>query len=235
MARLHSRELLRRAAAGTLVPWLGGAVAAELAGAELKRSIEEPLDATPLQLWYDAPASRWTEALPIGNGRLGAMVFGGVDVERLQLNEDTLWTGGPHCYDHPGAAEALPELRELLFAGKQAEAEALAAERFMSIPIRQRAYQPLGDLRLEFSGHHAPSDYRRTLDLDTAIVTTTYLADGLRFAREAFASHPDRSIVLRLTSDRPGRLEFCAALTSPQSDVEVNPFSASTTGGGSSS
>ncbi|BBO34691.1 hypothetical protein PLANPX_4303 [Lacipirellula parvula] len=175
-----------------------------------------------LALWYDAPAERWTEALPIGNGRLGAMIFGGVAEERLQLNEDTLWTGGPHCYDHPGAAEALPELRRLLFAGRQREAEALAMERFMSIPLRQRAYQPLGDLKLTFPVHGKAVNYRRQLDLDAAIATTEYEADGFRYRREIFASAPARAIVVRLSSNRAGQLSFNAALDSPQTDLEFS-------------
>ena len=112
-------------------------------------------------LWYDRPAEKWTEALPVGNGRLGAMVFGGTDEERIQFNEDTLWTGGPRDYTHPDASEYLPVIRKLLFEGKQKEAEALAMERFMSVPLRQFAYQPFGDLRLHFPGHDRPAAYRR--------------------------------------------------------------------------
>lgn len=173
-----------------------------------------------LALWYDAPAERWTEALPIGNGRLGAMVFGGVAEERFQLNEDTLWTGGPHCYDHPGAADALPQLRELLFAGRQREAEALAMERFMSVPLRQRAYQPLGDLQLKFPGHANPVNYRRELDLDAAIATTEYEIDGVHYQRKIFASHPARAIIVHLACNLPGRLSFAASLNSPQTDLQ---------------
>ncbi|MBA4105943.1 MAG: alpha-L-fucosidase [Pirellula sp.] len=221
MRRVDRRQLLRVAAGGLACPWqslLGWgtpAAAAETAKPDAKSPAEL------LQLWYDVPANRWTEALPIGNGRLGAMIFGGVAAERLQLNEDTLWTGGPRSYDHPGAAEVLPLLRELLFAGKQQEAEALAAERFMSIPIRQRAYQPLGDLHLEFSGHDGAQNYRRALDLETALAAVSYTANGIRFTREAFASHPDRAIVVRLSCDRAGELKFAASLSSPQSDVQV--------------
>jgi alpha-L-fucosidase 2 len=222
MRRIDRRQLLRVAAGGLACPWqsLAGwttrAIATETAESNAQSSVNL------LKLWYDAPANRWTEALPIGNGRLGAMIFGGVTAERLQLNEDTLWTGGPRSYDHPGAAEALPLLRELLFAGKQKEAEALAAERFMSIPIRQRAYQPLGDLHLEFPGHDNAQDYRRSLDLDAAVAAVSYKANGVRFARQAFASHPDRAIVVRLACDRAGKLEFAASLSSPQSEVQVS-------------
>ena len=125
--------------------------------------------AWPLAAWYREPARQWVEALPIGNGRLGAMVFGGVDEERIQFNDDTLWTGGPHEYQHPGAAKFLPQIRELLAAGKQRDAENLAGKEFMSEPLHQMAYQPFGDIRLHFPGHEAAADYRRDLDLDTAV------------------------------------------------------------------
>src|ERR1051325_11322548 len=103
-------------------------------------------------LWYDKPANIWTDALPVGNGRLGAMVFGGPAHERIQFNESTVWTGEPHDYAHHGAYQYLAPIRELLWAGKQKEAEALAMREFMSVPLRQKAYQALGDLEIEFPG-----------------------------------------------------------------------------------
>src|SRR5436305_3005518 len=123
---------------------------------------------SPLTLWYRQPAGQWVEALPAGNGRLGAMVFGGVDHERIQFNESTVWTGEPHDYSHHGASRFLPEIRNLLFEGKQAEAENLATREFMSVPLRQKAYQAFGDILLDFP-HSGPTDYRRSLDLDSAI------------------------------------------------------------------
>ena len=111
---------------------------------------------SPLTLWYDEPAERWVEALPVGNGRLGAMVFGRVTQERIQINEDTLWTGQPQDYQHAGAKALLPEIRRLLFAGEQREAEKLAMQHFMSSPLRQEAYQPFADLILTFPGHTTP-------------------------------------------------------------------------------
>ena len=125
----------------------------------------------PMVLWYDGPAGKWVEANPLGNGRLGATVFGQAENERIQLNEDTLWFGEPHDYAHPGAAACLPELRRLLFEGKQREAERLASERFMSVPLRQAPYQPCAEIRLAFPGHGEPSAYRRHLDLDQAVAT----------------------------------------------------------------
>ena len=174
-----------------------------------------------LKLWYDEPAKEWTAALPIGNGRLGAMVFGGTAEDRYQLNEDSLWCGKPHDYAHDGAAQYLSQIRQLLFEGKQKEAEQLAMEHFMSVPLGQMPYQPFGDLRLTFPGHDKVEDYRRELDLDTAIATTTYRVNGVTYTRQAFASYPDQVIVIRLECDQPGALGFTATLTSPNQDVQT--------------
>ncbi|MCU0915165.1 MAG: glycoside hydrolase family 95 protein, partial [Planctomycetes bacterium] len=174
-----------------------------------------------LKLWYTEPAKEWTAALPIGNGRLGAMVFGGVAEDRYQLNEDSLWCGQPHDYAHEGAAQYLAQIRQLLFDGKQKEAEQLAMEHFMSVPLGQMPYQPFGDLKLTFSGHDQVEDYRRELDLDTALATTRYRADGVTYTRQAFASWPDQVIVVRLQCDTPGALSFTAALTSPNQEVQT--------------
>jgi len=177
--------------------------------------------AEPLILWYDKPAEQWVEALPIGNGRLGAMIFGQTGHERLQFNECTLWVGQPRDYTHPGAAQHLPVIRRLLFEGKQREAEKLALEHFMSVPLRQMAYQPFGDVLLEFPGHDQVADYRRELDLDQAVAKVSYRTAGVRFTREVLASFPDKTIAIRLTADRPGRLNFTAALASPHQQAAV--------------
>ncbi len=174
-----------------------------------------------LKLWYTEPAKDWTAALPIGNGRLGAMVFGGAAEDRYQLNEDSLWSGRPHDYAHEGAAQYLGQIRQLLFEGKQKEAEQLAMEHFMSVPLGQMPYQPFGDLKLTFAGHEKVEAYRRELDLDTAIATTTYRVNGVTYTRQAFASFPDQLIVIRLESDETGALSFTAALTSPNQDVQT--------------
>lgn len=166
-------------------------------------------------LWYEQPAEKWVEALPLGNGRLGAMVFGGLPTERIQFNEDTLWTGKPHRYHRPDAVEVLPELRRLLTAGKQAEAERLAMERFMSDPLRQKAYQPFGDLWIEFEGHDRPKAYRRCLDLDAGEARVEYQINDVTYSRQLLASYPAQAIVLKLGADRPGRLSFRVRLTSP--------------------
>lgn len=187
----------------------------------LLAALDAPLPAAPSRwtLWYDRPAEGWTEALPVGNGHLGAMVFGGVADERIQFNEDTLWVGGPHDYTHPGAAEVLPELRRLLFDGKQAEAERLAMERFMSLPLGQMPYQPTGDLHIQRAAAAPATDYRRELDLDAAVATTSWREGETRYTQRVLASYPARAIVVHLEADRPGSVNFEAALSSPQADV----------------
>ena len=168
-----------------------------------------------LKLWYRRPAEKWTEALPVGNGRLGAMIFGAVQSERVQFNDDTLWTGGPHEYQHEGAAEHLATVRKLLFEGKQREAERLAGENMMSVPLRQEQYQPFGDLRLSFPGHDNITDYRRELDIDSALATVTYRSGGAVFRREVFSSFPDNVIVVRLSCEKSGGLTFTAKIETP--------------------
>jgi alpha-L-fucosidase 2 len=170
----------------------------------------------PLSLWYASPAAQWVEALPIGNGRLGAMVFGGPVHERIQFNESSVWTGEPHDYARVGAARYLPSIRALLNESRQREAEALAQVHFMSAPVRQRAYQAFGDLRLDFTtiDSASVSEYRRELDLDSAVVTTRFRAGGVRYTRQLFASHPDQAIVVRLTADTPERISFALRPTS---------------------
>ena len=174
-----------------------------------------------LKLWYRQPAQKWTEALPVGNGRLGAMVFGGTEHEQLQFNDDTLWTGGPHEYQHAGAVNYLPTVRKLLFEGKQRQAEQLAMEQMMSVPLRQEKYQPFGDLRLHFPGHGEPVDYRRELDIDAGIAKVSYRIGQTIFTREVFSSFPDQVIVVHLTCDKPGQLTFATKLDSPHSNTQT--------------
>ncbi len=165
MSRLTRRKVLKATALTALAAGTGaegmlgaaeGTMAAQTGGEEA------------LRLWYRQPAAQWVEALPVGNGRLGAMVFGGVEKERLQLNEDTLWAGGPYDPNNPEALAALPEVRQLIFAGKQGEAQRLAGEKMMARPLRQMPYQTVGDVLLTFPGTEDFTDYRRELNLDTA-------------------------------------------------------------------
>ncbi|MBI4893773.1 MAG: glycoside hydrolase family 95 protein [Acidobacteria bacterium] len=179
------------------------------------------LSASDLQLWYNQPAVQWEEALPVGNGRLGAMVFGRPASERIQFNEHTVWTGEPHSYAHPGAHQYLGQIRSLLAEGKQKEAQALAMQEFMSQPIRQKSYQAFGDLLIEQPGIDPAqlSAYRRSLDLDTAIATTTFTANGVTYTREVLASHPAGVIAVRLTASKPRSLTFDATLKAAHPDA----------------
>ena len=167
-----------------------------------------------LKLWYTQPATEWTAALPIGNGRLGAMVYGGIEQEHLQLNEDTLWSGGPHCYDNPDAYGHLATVRELLQRGEYAEAEA-TAQKMLGRHKYQQAFMPLSDLFLDFPKGQKPSEYRRELDLQNAVSTVTYRVADARFTRRVFASHPDQAIVVRLECDKPGQITLDLSMTSP--------------------
>jgi alpha-L-fucosidase 2 len=165
-----------------------------------------------MKLWYRQPAREWVEALPLGSGRLGAMLFGGVQTERLQLNEDTLWSGGPKEWNNPQARMILTEVRRAIFAGKYQEADALC--RKMQGPYNQ-SYQPLGDLYLDFGGEVTATEYYRDLDIDRAVATVRYRAGDAVYTREVFASFPAQVLVVRLTCDHPGRLSFTARLESP--------------------
>src|SRR5687768_11370127 len=189
-------------------------------------------DARPeTTMWYTQPAAKWEEALPVGNGRLGAMVFGGAGEERLQLNEDSLWSGGPQDADNPAALGALPEVRRLLFDGRYVEGEALA-EKLMVCkgpgPGRSKAarlafgwYQTLGDLRVQLDHGEQVKEYRRSLDLRTAVAQVRYRAGEATIVREVLASHPHQAIVLRLQSDRPGQLAFNVSLDRPELSTTV--------------
>jgi len=171
--------------------------------------------ASPLTLWYRQPAEQWTEALPIGNGRLGAMIFGGVARERLQLNEDTLYAGGPYDPSNPEALAALPRVRALIAEGKYAEAQQLADDKMMARPIRMPSYQTVGDLILTFGASAYAQDYRRELELDSACADVRFQRDGVKYTRESFASAVDQVIVTRITADRPGALSFRASFETP--------------------
>ena len=171
-------------------------------------------------LWYNKPAGAWTDALPVGNGRLGAMVFGGVERERIQLNEETLWDGGPRVGDNdnnnPKALEALPKVRQLLFDDKNEEATQLASETLHGIEKRIKSYQSLGDLFLDFSNDAEAAAYRRELDLDTGIANTTYQQGDINFSREVFATAVDNLIVVRVESETSGKLTFDITMTREQ-------------------
>jgi alpha-L-fucosidase 2 len=195
--RVDRRDLLK--AGGPILAALG------LRGARAQDAVGLAEPAEQSTMWYAEQARVWEEALAVGNGRLGAMVFGGVKRERLQLNEDTLWSGGPYTAVNPRARGSLDQVRALIFAGRYAEAEALAARDLQSEPMRQMSYQALGDLRIDLDDINETdvTEYRRSLDLDSAVATTRFVAGGRRFTREVFASHPDQLLVVRVTADTP--------------------------------
>ena len=179
------------------------------AGAGLSACGSKPT-APGLELWYARPAERWVEALPVGNGRLGAMVFGGTASERIQFNEDTVWQGEPRSYANPGSHRWLGRIRSLLFEGKQAEAEELAMERFMSVPLRQKAYQSFADLLIERDGidEAGVTGYRRSLDIQNAVARVEFSGGGIRHLQEVFASFPKQVIAVRLAASGDGNLSF---------------------------
>ncbi|MEX0332624.1 MAG: pectinesterase family protein [Puniceicoccaceae bacterium] len=170
---------------------------------------------TSSSLWYEQPAQVWTEALPVGNGGFGAMIFGNPSQERLQFNLDTIWGGTIHSYHRPGAWKHLERIRQLLLAGKQDEAEQLAMERFMSIPLRQMKYKPFGDIYIKHPGHDEAVSYKRELDLSTGVATVRYKVGETVFLRETFASHPDNLIVHRIHAEGPDPVNISIKLDSP--------------------
>ena len=173
-------------------------------------------------LWYENPAESWDEALPVGNGRLGAMVFGKYGEERIQLNEETYWSGGPYSTVVEGGAEMLPEIQRLLFEGEPIKAHKLFGRYIMGYPVEQQKYQSLANLHLFFKNQEEVSAYKRWLDLETGVTAVTYNANGVTFRREVFSSAPDQVIVVRLTADKPGSLSFRAQLRGNRNQAHSN-------------
>ena len=173
------------------------------------------------KLWYDCPAQVWTEALPLGNGRLGAMVYGTPGTEQIQLNEESIWAGRPNNNANPDALEYIPKVRELVFAGKYLEAQTLATEKVMAKTNSGMPYQSFGDLRIAFPGHTRYSNYYRELSLDSARAIVRYEVDGVQYQRETITSFTDQVVMVRLTANRPGQITFNAQLTSPHQDVMI--------------
>src|SRR5512142_2722778 len=147
---------------------------------------------SPLKLWYDKPAKIWVEALPIGNGRLGAMVFGDPTNEVIQLNENTVWAGQPNRNDNLDAKEALPVVRKLIFEGKYKEAQDLVNQKIISKTSHGMSYQPVGNLKLNFPGHDNYSNYYRELDIEKAVASSRYSQNGVNFTTKVFSSFPDQ-------------------------------------------
>jgi len=179
-----------------------------------------------LKLWYRQPAEEWTQALPVGNGRLGAMIFGRIENERLQLNEISLWSGSPQDADNPEALPALHEIRRLIFEGQYAQANRLASKTLIckgrgsgsgsGAKVPYGSYQTLGDLSLVFEGLEGATEYRRQLDLDTAVAMVQFRRGDATFTREIFSSAPDQVLLVRLTCDKPKQISFTAVLRRPE-------------------
>ncbi len=173
-------------------------------------------------LWYKAPAAVWEDALPVGNGRMGGMVFGRAGEERIQLNEDTYWTGGPYSTVVKGGYKKLPEVQQLVFNGEFRKAHDLFGRALMGYPVEQQKYQSLADLHLFFTGQKDISGYKRWLDLETGIASVQYTADGVTYRRDVLASEPDQVIAIRLTADKPGCISFAATLRGVRNQAHSN-------------
>lgn len=175
-----------------------------------------------LRLWYDKPAGdTWENALPIGNGRLGAMVYGNVERETIQLNEHTLWSGSPNRNDNPEAKAALPQIRQLIFEGKQKEAQQLANKTIITRTSHGQMFEPVGNLCLTFKGHDKYSQYYRELDIAQATFKVSYQVGEVTYTREILASIPDRVVVIHLTASKPGKISFTASFFTPQPRAKI--------------
>ena len=170
---------------------------------------------TGMKLWYDRPATQWVESLPLGNGRLGAMVYGDPIHEEFQLNEETIWGGSPYNNTNPKAKEALPQIRQLIFEGRNKEAQALCGPNICSQTANGMPYQTVGSLHLDFEGISSYSNYYRELDIEKAVTTTRFTAGGVTYTREAFTSFPDQLLIIRLTASEKGKLSFTARYSTP--------------------
>ena len=178
--------------------------------------------APSLRIWYTHPADKWENALPVGNGRLGAMVFGRTDEEDIQLNEETYWSGGPYSTTVAGGRERLREIQRRIFDGQLIRAHRLFGRSLMGYPVEQQKYQSLGGIWLKLEATGPVEDYRHELDLDTALATTTYRQGGIRYTREVFVSPVDQVIVVRLAADTPGRVSFTAQLRGARNEAHSN-------------
>lgn len=167
-----------------------------------------------LKLWYQQPASSWNEALPVGNGRLGAMIFGAPEKERIQLNEETVWSGGPNNNTNPAIKQVLKQITKLFFEEKYVEAEKLALEKVIS-PNSGMKYQTVGNLWIDFPGHEKVNEYKRDLNIENAIASIQYELNGVHYKREIFSSFTDQVIIVRLTSDQPGKISCIVGMDCP--------------------
>ena len=174
-----------------------------------------------LKLWYDTPASQWTDALPLGNGRLGAMIFGTPAQERIQINEETIWGGGPHNNVNYAAKDGLEQIRTALWEGRRSDAQALCDEYISSKSAHGMPYQTAGSLMLDFDGITDFTDYYRELDLEKAVALTRFKANGIEYTRESFVSFTDQLVIMRLTASEKGALSFKASYNLPYRDDRI--------------
>jgi alpha-L-fucosidase 2 len=175
-----------------------------------------------LKLWYNKPSGNtWENALPIGNGHLGAMIYGNVEKETIQLNESTGWSGSPNRNDNPLALDSLGLIRQLIFEGKRKEAERVVNNSIITKKSHGQKFEPVGSLQLVFAGHDNYTNYYRELDIERAVAKTSYTVHGVAFTREALASFPDRVIVMRLTANKPGSISFSAFFTTSQKRATI--------------
>ncbi|MEX0312902.1 MAG: alkaline phosphatase [Allomuricauda sp.] len=176
-----------------------------------------------LKLWYKHPAANWNEALPVGNGKLGAMVFGGIEEERLQLNEESIWSKDGEYLDRPNAHKYLKQIRNLLFEGKYAEAEKIYGEQVLTprLPSNTNTYQTLGDIILKFDGIENVTNYYRDLNLNNATSTTSYKADNVDFKRTVFSTAADNALILKTTASEPGKINCTIGLSRPGDGEKV--------------
>ena len=172
------------------------------------------------KLWYDRPAGKWIEALPLGNGRLGAMVYGDPSNEEIQLNEETVWGGSPHNNTNTKAKDALAEIRRLIFDGKNMEATDLCGKTISSPRAKGMPYQTAGSLHLDFGNFRSYANYYRELDLDRAVTTTRFTSGDVDYVRETITSLNNDVILMRLTASKPGSISFTARYTSPMPDTK---------------
>lgn len=172
--------------------------------------------------WYNTPAKKWDEALPVGNGRLGAMVFGRSGEERIQLNEETYWSGGPYSTVVKGGYKVLPEIQKLVFEEKYLAAHNLFGRHLMGYPVEQQKYQSLANLHLFFKNQDSTTEYKRWLNLESGITSVFYKSNGITYQREVFASAPDQVIVIRLTADKAGSISFKANLRGVRNQAHSN-------------
>ena len=180
-----------------------------------------------LKLWYKQPSGKtWENALPIGNGRLGAMIYGNPDKEIIQLNEHTVWSGSPNRNDNPLSLDSLAIIRQLIFDGKQKDAERIANRVIITKKSHGQKFEPVGSLQLAFDGHDNFSNYYRELDIERAITKTSYTVGDVVYTRQALASFPDRVIVMRLTASKPGSISFTASFTTPQKRATIKTIRA---------